>query len=627
MKRADFNRFAVRLNLPVYWIADDGDGRIEPEETAALLFYPTTETWTAAGAFTPAFEAAYARIVAASREPPIDTSTADGARRALVRRDLDAGRATLIRTDLRTASPEDRAFVRGMLTVAEKIDVLYEKQNGAAAFAGTLPPDPESRSLFRRNRGPKCAAPELDTEPACSALPGAPKPFVDVYPASMQARDGFCREIEALRDAKALLGPFTVVGEDERPVPYARAYDAQVTSIADALVAVAREITDPAEQPLVDYLDTAARGFRTNDWHPADEAWAKMNVDNSRWYVRVGPDETYWEPCAHKAGFHLTLARIDQTSREWQRKLLPVRQEMENALAALAGPPYRARDVAFQLPDFIEIVVNAGDDRDAFGATIGQSLPNWGPVANEGRGRTVAMTNLYTDADSRAARRAQAESVLDAASARRLPEATTPALLSTILHEAAHNLGPSHEYRVRGKTDDEAFGGPVASMLEELKAQTSALFLFDLLRDKQVIAPALATDAFVDSIVWALGHVSRGMYNPDKSRKAYSQLAAIQLGFLIDAGALRWNEQARAANGSDRGALAIDAAKLAPAAKQLTTQVLHIKATGDLSAALQLVARYVDSEAVVPHRIIAERFLRHPRASFVYAVELDPGTP
>ena len=53
----------------------------------------------------------------------------------------------------------------------------------------------------------------------------------------------------------------------------------------------------------------------------------------------------------------------------------------------------------FKLPDFIDVVLNAGDQRKPIGATIGQSLPNWGPVAAAG-GRTMAMTNLYTDPDS-----------------------------------------------------------------------------------------------------------------------------------------------------------------------------------------------------------------------------------
>src|SRR5689334_7108762 len=69
--RSDFNRFAVRLNLPVYWIADaNNDKRIDPDEVVALLFYPTIGKWTSAGAFTPAFESAYDRIVANSQSAP-----------------------------------------------------------------------------------------------------------------------------------------------------------------------------------------------------------------------------------------------------------------------------------------------------------------------------------------------------------------------------------------------------------------------------------------------------------------------------------------------------------------------------------------------------------------------------
>jgi hypothetical protein len=347
-----------------------------------------------------------------------------------------------------------------------------------------------------------------------------------VYPAALQANPAFCQELEARPDATALLTPFAVVTEDYRAVPYHEAYRDHVGAIAELLLAAAGEITDPAEAPLVDYLRAAAASFRSNDWQPADEAWAKMNVDNSRWYVRVGPDETYWEPCAHKAGFHLTLARIDQGSKAWQAKLLPVRQEMENALAALAGPAYRPRKVAFHLPDFIEIVLNAGDDRGPFGATIGQSLPNWGPVASEGRGRTVAMVNLYADPDSRAARRAQAESVLDTASTALVPASTEPGLLSTILHEAMHNLGPTTALAAHTKAGRAAFSGPVASMLEELKAQTGALFLLEFLRQKGLIDDAFARASFVDSIVWALGHVSQGMVTADGRAKAYGQLAA-----------------------------------------------------------------------------------------------------
>ncbi|HEY5946820.1 MAG TPA: hypothetical protein VIV40_15060, partial [Kofleriaceae bacterium] len=578
--------------------------------------------WVENGAFTPAFESAYDAIVTASKAGDAKLDE----RQKLVGQDLDQGRATLVRSDLRALSADEKTFVDHMLAASRAIDALYDLANGNTALAAQVPQDPASQSLFRRNRGPRCVGPTTEKNPACSAIPGAPRPIVDIYPAELQKDPKFCTALEKRKDATALLGPFTVVreqGDKLVAVPYSEAYKPQVTAVATELRAAKDAIgKDPAEGALVAYLEAAAKAFETNDWLPADEAWAKMNAENSKWYVRVAPDETYWEPCAQKAGFHLSFARINQGSKDWQAKLVPVQQEMEESIAKLAGAPYKARTVTFHLPDFIDIIVNAGDDRDPLGATIGQSLPNWGPVANEGRGRTVAMININTDPDSRAARKSQAESMLDAASAKLYPESTEPGLLSTILHEATHNLGPAHEYKVKGKTDDDAFGGPIASMMEELKAQTGALYLLEFLRAKKLISDELAQQSYVDAIIWAFGHISQGMYTADKNRKAYGNLAAIHIGYMIDKGALTWDPSAMAANGTDKGAFVIHADKLVPVANELMKEVAGIKARGDKAAAEKLIARYVDAETVVPHKTISERMLRQAKPSFVYSVTL-----
>ena len=609
LSRADFNKFAVRQDFPIYWIADaNGNKAIDPDEVALLLFYPTHAI---------DLPSEYAAILAASKAPP-----AKDPRIALVDRDLDEGRPTLVRTDLAGASPEDRELVAHMLAVAEHVDNLYILQNGAAALAGDLPHDLDSNSLFRRNRGPKCVMPDTEKDPLCSAIPGAPRPVVTVYPAELQKADDFCKALESRSDAKALLGPFTAVidvGGKLAAQPYSETYKPEMQNVSTELAAAAAALKDPGDQPLVAYLQAAAKSFTTNDWLPADEAWAKMNADNSRWYVRVAPDEVYWDPCSHKAGFHLTFAKIDPGSKQWQDKLVPVQQEMEAAVAARAGAPYAARKVTFHLPDFIDIVINAGNDRAPVGATIGESLPNWGPVANEGRGRTVAMVNLYKDPDSLATRHAQAASLLDDASMKVYLDSPEPGLLATILHEATHNLGPAHEYKVGGKTDTEIFGGEVASVLEELKAQTGALFLVEFLRAKGLISDELARQTYTDCIVWAFGHVAQGMYTATKKRKTYSNLAAVQLGFLLDHGALTWDDHAVAANGTDHGAFAIHLDKFPAAADELMKLVAGIKARGDKAAADALLAKYVDG-SVVPQQTIAERFARLPRASFVYSI-------
>ncbi|MEO8705672.1 MAG: hypothetical protein ABI867_36915 [Kofleriaceae bacterium] len=621
LPRVDFNRWAVRQNLPVYWIADaDHDSDLDPAEVASLLFYPTTGVWVTNGDFTADFEKAYDAIVAASKAP-----AATDKREQLVASDLDQGRATLVINDFTGLSADDKAFVGHMQKVATLVDQLYDDHTGAAALAPKLPADPASHSLFRRNRGPKCVAPGTEKNPACTAIPGAPKPIVTLYPAELQKNDKFCQVLEKHAKAKELLAPFVAVrGTPDAltAVPYTEAYKDLMTAISTELAAAAASVKDATEQPLVAYLRAASKGFTTNDWQPADEAWAKMTVDNSKWYVRVAPDETYWEPCSQKAGLHVTFARINQGSREWQGKLVPVQQEMEKAIAERAGAPYGERKVTFHLPDFIDIVINAGDDRDPLGATIGQSLPNWGPVANEGRGRTIAMVNLYTDPDSMAARRFQAESLLDTDSMKAYSGSANPGLLSTILHEATHNLGPAHEYKVDGKDAREAFTGPIAQVMEELKAQAGALFLIEFLRAKKIISDELAQQSYVDTIVWAFGHISQGMYEADGKRKTYPEVAAIQNGFLIDKGALVWDAKAKAGNGKDTGAFRVDATKIVAVCDDLMKTVAGIKARGDKAGAEALIKKYVDG-TVVPHATIKERFLRFPKASFVYAIAMQ----
>jgi hypothetical protein len=623
--RGDFNRGAVRQNLPVYWIADkDKDGAIDVDEVASLRFYPSVSIWVDSGKLTPEFMAAYEQIVAAAAAKPVGTAE-EIARRELVGQDLDGGRATLVYNDLRGLPDDHKVMVRHIAGAAVKIDALYEKMSGAAALAKQVPADdPASQSLFRRNRGPKCVTPKVEKNEACTAIPGAPKALVEVYPAELQSDAGFCKALEARKDAKALLEPFTVVKKDGDKlvaVPYSEAYKNEMIAIAGDLSSAADALKDANEEPLRVYLRAAAKAFTDNDWKPADEAWAKMSATNSKWYLRIAPDETYWEPCAYKAGFHVSFALINQGSLAWQDKLAPVQQDMEKLMAGVAGAPYKERKVSFHLPDFIDIVMNAGDSRNPLGATIGQSLPNVGPVAEESRGRTVAMSNLYADVDSIGARHQQASSMLDAESMKAYAESPEPGLVSTILHEACHNLGPSHDYKARGKTDGEAFGGPIASVMEELKAQTCGIYLVEFLRGKGILSDELARRVYIDTVVWAMGHVSQGMYTGDGDRKAYSQLAAIQLGIFIQEGALTWNPDATADNGKDKGAFTVHFDKLVPTIEKMIKTVAGIKARADKPGADKLIKDFVDGD-VVPKATIAERFLRFPKASFVYAYDL-----
>jgi hypothetical protein len=627
IERAEFNRLAAQLDLPLYWYADaDGNGAVEPGETLALLFHSSAGAWVEGGRFTPAFHDAFQAMLALKTGTPgPDLEPAEAERRRLVAEELDQSIPTVVSNDLTGLSGEEKTVLGHLLAASRVVDELFAIQTGAAALADRLPAgDPASRRMFDRNWGPRCQSPQTEGNEKCSAIPGAPEPKVDAYPVALQDEEGFCRSLAGREDGERLLAPFTVVRDADgglAAVPLTSACAERMGRVAADLEAAAAAISDPAEQALETYLLAAARAWRDNDWEPADEAWAKMTSTNSKWYVRVAPDETYWDPCNRKAGFHLTLARINASSLALQEKLTAVRQEMEDRLARLIGRPYQAREVSFQMPDFIDIVTNAGNDRSPSGATIGQSLPNWGPVANEGRGRTVAMTNLYTDPDSEAIARAKAEALLDARSLEHYPTLPDADLIGVILHEATHNLGPSHEYAFKGQTDTQAFGGPLATTMEELKAQTGALYYIGFLRRKGIVDDELARQAYVAAFTWACGHISRGMYTPEGRPKPYSQVSAIHVGFLMDAGAIAFDPKATAANGTDTGAFSLRLDKWERAVEKLMKQVGRIKARNDKRGAQKLIDRYVNDKQKVRQDLIAERVLRHPKATFVYALD------
>jgi hypothetical protein len=600
--RDAFNQRAAEIDLGLFWARDD-DGHVDPSELVPL--------WGAAPPEPPWTEARLP--VRRETEPaPEPESGPEERRRQRVLDELRQSRPTLVLTDLSGADPADASLVEHLLAAGTLVERLFQAQRGADRFAA--PEDPASRALLRRNQGPWCEAPATRDDPDCSALPGRPPARSGLYPDDLQADPGFCATLP-----ETLLDPFTAVRRVEGQmvaVPYAEAWPELSQQVREQLLAAAG-VLGPEEAALRAYLEAAADAFVTGRWFAADEAWAAMNASNSAWYLRIGPDETYFEPCDRKAGFHMVLARQNPASLAWQQRLEPVKAEMEQHLAALAGEPYAPRQVSFSLPDFVDIVVNAGEARRPFGATIGQSLPNWGPVADESRGRTVAMTNLDPDP---ALLRAFAGSMLCADTMVGWVDDPEPLLMSTVLHEAAHNLGPSASYRVGGRTADQAFGGDLSSTLEELKAQTAAIVLYERLAAQGTVEVELARQARVRDLVWALGKIALGMFDGQESL-TYGQMSAIQLGILADERGLAWRADALAANGTDRGCFELLPDGWSAAVEALGRTVLGIKARNDVDAAQALVERHVTgTEAQTLHSVVRERGARHPTPTYVYGV-------
>jgi hypothetical protein len=96
----------------------------------------------------------------------------------------------------------------------------------------------------------------------------------------------------------------------------------------------------------------------------------------------------------------------------------------------------------------------------------------------------------------------------------------------------------------------------------------------------------------------------------------------MQIGSLMKSKALAWRAEAMAANGKDQGCIEVDFAALPAAIKDLEAAALQIKAAGDKARAEKLSAQFVDAkdDFAKVKDTIAERWLRAPRATFVYSV-------
>ncbi|HEY3496431.1 MAG TPA: hypothetical protein VGK73_17145 [Polyangiaceae bacterium] len=628
VERKDFNRRAVERDLPLFWRSDENGNRaLDPNELAVLwgrTQVARSEFVSEGGAFTARFGEAYRSLLAPLDESSL--SAAERTRRAAVRAELAQGRPTLLESDFSNAAPAEQALIGRLFEVARLIERLYARQKGTAELEARVPADdPASQALFFRNQGPFCVAPKTEQNPACHALPERAARVAGLYPSAIQNDTRFCERLEREPNAKELMDHFGVVVEGPKPkafsrLPYSKAYPEETQAIAALLEAAAATLGGD-EAAFKQYLLAAAGSFRSDDWEPANEAWVAMSPQNSKYYLRVGPDEVYFEPCAWKAGFALTLARINRDSGAYSALLEPFKQELEDEVAALAGKPYRARPVKFKLPDFIDIVLNAGDARSPLGGTIGQSLPNWGPVAKRG-GRTVMMTNISTDVDSQEQSRTLMSSLFCKATMAKASTDPKVSVLSVVLHEAAHNLGPSHDYAAGGKVSEVAFGGGLAATLEELKAQTAALYFPRRLVERRLITEQDAVRGQIQNVAWAFGHIAQGMYDASGQPRHYSQLASIQLGNLTQAGALVFRPEELADNASARGCFDVDFARLPPAVDALFKQVLEIKAKGDRASAERLKQEWVDLDNAwkQARALITERWLRAPKASFVYSV-------
>lgn len=572
-----FNRIAGQLNYPFLMNAKvDDPSHLTPGDLEFICkdyehLYVNNNT------FTDLFKQAYGQMV-------------ESERRAQVARTLARSRTVEQITDLSRLPPSEQLMVKHLIVVAQKVEHLFMKQQGSSQFIdrmqATRDSDPLSYKLFWRNQGPWCL--DSNNHPLCHALPTFEKRTYPVFPADVELDDAF---FATLAKDKELASPWTVVTKNEKgelvAVPYHIHYKTEMEEIAQELEASAAAIkNDWNEKALYDYLVAAASAFRTGDWDSADEMWVAMNRNNSKFALRVAPDETYWAPGNLKAGFEFWLALINTGMVDFSNSIRPYLQGMEYQMGVLV-PDYKPRVRTFDIPDSIEVILRSGDHRSDVGAIVGQKLPNF----NEKHARMVVMTNYdYRSVEQKKNKRELISAIFVPEIAAQFGDNDDAyAAMGTLLHEVTHSLGvQGSSFNIRnldgsekcdadGKpvTSKAALGGENDQIFEELKAQTGALYWIAWLKDKGVITDEAARKIYLDSIRWTFGHIAQGMKESNGSPKTYSQLAAIQIRHFLKTGAMSVVE----------GKFNIHWDKLHASVTHLFQQVIAIQVYGNKDAA------------------------------------------
>ncbi len=441
------------------------------------------------------------------------------------------------------------------------------------------------RRLFHRYQSPWCLD---DPDPECNALSGRPPREYGrgLWPAGIGTA-----EVEAmgrLINGRELLSPYTVVERREdgrlRAVPFAAA--PEIGPRMSRLAGKLREAAGVAQHPgLKRFLSSRADALESGSPLPFDASdmdWLRLD---GPWEVTIGPYETYDCPRGIKALFQMWLGRVDEGLTAEVRRLTGDLEGLEAALAALLGQEAyggRIPDPRFA-PRAVDVWIAAGDARRERGAILAYHLPGRGRAADEGAGRSVVLANHgppFAGAD-----RDLASRMLAADQAALVHPGA--ALANVAFHELAHGLGLSPEARItdaqgRSTSLRDALRGQ-AILVEELKADALGMWLLGFEKSRGAVTADTERSRWASAVVRWLG-LMRGPLTGTHGR-----MAAIQLGWHIEAGSLTWSPE--------EGRLVVDFDKMAPAAEGLAGEVLGIQLAGDHARARALVGRFIESGA------------------------------
>ena len=557
------------------WIKDDGNyNKVDPE--AGELYIPQAlraqfDLPPDQVKLTPKLAEAIANV-----EREIQIKRRDG-----VKKTLAAQKETHLWFDLATLSEPYQKAAKHLIEASYWTHELYKLQMDKNAEETALTiyfeTDPDTIQLFDRNAAAICGR---YGDKLCSILPDFTAPVVGaiMWPDNMDQKtfDDIKADSKDLKN-DPLLSPFTVVKRDDKgelkAIPYSQFEPFK--KIMDKVASLMEQASDVEgiDKSFADQLKLQAQAFRSDDPKPyfqSDEAWGKAAGELD---LTVGPYETYEDPYGTKSMFEFMLGAEDKGTTEVVQKFMPVLPHIEQMFSLTVGPDiYQARTIKNVPPlRVVNVIVGTGEMRKAGGPSIAFSLPNIGPMAEEGRSKRVIFSNHHE---------AKYQILRPIAEIAIVPEQLQYVdpqsfVFDSTFHEIMHGIGPQRESKVGDSTVQLMIGEDYDS-IEEAKANVGGVWAADVLFDNNIITQEQLKSIQTTYVAGLLRIMRFG------AGEAHARGAALEFSYLFNHGAIEIKD----------GRFAVNYDKFQDVLMGLVGEIGRALATGDKTAVKMLLVDY-----------------------------------
>jgi hypothetical protein len=357
-------------------------------------------------------------------------------------------------------------------------------------------------------------------------------------------------------------------GDQLEGIPYHIAYRSFLEPAAKDLREAAKLSKDAA---FANFLRMRADALLSDDYYASDLAW--LDLKNPKFDVIFAPYETYDD---RLLGVKATYGAAVMIRNAEQSKKMEMFQnyvaDIQDALPL--APEDRPSKRGLQTPmEVMDSPYRAGDLRHGY-QVVADNLPN-DPRIHEQKGSKKIFFKNFMDARVDYV-------ILPLARYMMVPEQAAKAsgegyLLSTIMHEISHGLGPTYARTAAGKVDVREAIGPAYSGLEEAKADVVGMFGLKWLVDHDALPKAKLEEYYASYVAGNFRTIRFG------TGEAHGQAEMMEFNYMCERGAIKRQPS---------GKYAVDYALMPGAIADLAKELLEIEAIGDRERAENWFKKY-----------------------------------